>query len=98
MNRLSLLALLAGLLGACASVKDGVITLNDGTMRIVKEQGLGFAGDPAAMQAEVRRQAQQRCEADGKDLEVLSLSATQPPYILGNFPSARIDFRCKPRG
>jgi len=97
MSRLPLLVLLSVTLGACASISDGVITLNDGTMRIVKEQGLGFAGDPAAMEAEVRKQASAHCETSGQDLEVLSLTATRPPYLLGNFPSARIDFRCKPR-
>lgn len=97
MKRLLLWAALLAILTSCASVSDGVITLNDDTMRIVKEQGLGFAGDPAAMEAEVRKQALQHCESRGQDLEVLSLSATRPPYILGNFPSARVDFRCRPR-
>jgi hypothetical protein len=97
MSRLPLLALIAGTLVACASVSDGVITLSDGTMRIVKQQALGFAGDPAVMEADVRKQAQYHCDTSNKDLEVLSLTATQPPYVLGNFPSARIDFRCKPR-
>jgi hypothetical protein len=97
MSRLPLLALIAGSLAACASVQDGVMTLNDGTMRIVKEQALGFAGDPAAMEADVRKQALHHCETSGQDLDVISLKATQPPYILGNFPGARIDFRCKPR-
>ena len=41
--------------------------------------------------------ALQRCESRGQDLEVMSLPATRPPYILGNFPSARIDVRCKAR-
>ncbi|MBN8491484.1 MAG: hypothetical protein J0M00_08695 [Burkholderiales bacterium] len=89
--------LAAAALGGCASVSDGVIKMNDGTMRIVKQYALGFDGDPAAMEAEVRREALQHCETNGQDLEVISLSATQPPYILGNFPSARVDFRCKPR-
>lgn len=97
MSRLPLLALLAATLGACASVSDGVMTLNDGTMRIVTQQALGLASDPAAMEAQVRKQALQHCETSGQDLEVLSLTATQPPYLMGNFPSARIDFRCKPR-
>lgn len=98
MNSLRLWAFLAAAtLGACASVSDGVVTMNDGTMRIVKQEAMGFAGDPAAMEAAVRKQALQHCETRGQDLEVLSLSATQPPYILGNFPSARVEFRCKPR-
>jgi hypothetical protein len=98
MNRTPLWTVLAtAVLVGCASVSDGVVTLNDGTMRIVKQQALGFDGDPAAMEAEVRKEALQHCETRGQDLEVVSLSATQPPYILGNFPSARVDFRCKPR-
>jgi hypothetical protein len=97
MSRLPLLALIAATLAACASVSDGVVTMSDGSMRIVKQQAMGFEGDPAAMEADVRKQALHHCETSGQDLEVLSLKATQPPYILGNFPSARIEFRCKPR-
>jgi hypothetical protein len=98
MNRTPLWGLLvAAALAGCASVSDGVVTMSDGKMRIVKQYAMGFDGDPAAMEAEVRREALQHCETAGQDLEVLSLSATQPPYVLGNFPTARVEFRCKPR-
>lgn len=66
-------------------------------MRIFKQRAPGFQGDPVAMDADVHVQALHPCEANVQVLELLSRKATQPPYILGNFPSARIDFRCKPR-
>ena len=66
-------------------------------MRIVKEHAPGFQGDPVAMDADVHVQALHPCEANGQVLELLSRKATQPPYILGNFPSAHIELRCKLR-
>ncbi len=66
-------------------------------MRIVEQQAMGFEDDPAAMETDVRKQALHQGETNGQDLEVLSLKAMQPHYIQGNFPSARIELRCKPR-
>lgn len=66
-------------------------------MRIVKENAPRFQVDPVAMEANVHVQALHPCEANGQVLELLPRKATQRPYILGNFPSAHIDLRCKPR-
>lgn len=50
------------------------------------------------MKSDVSAKAASHCAQSGQDVEVLSIKATEPPYTLGNFPSAQIDFRCnKPR-
>jgi len=96
MKKTLALTFIAVTVTACA-VQDGVLTMGDGKLRIVTEQATGFATTPEAMKSDVSGKAASHCAQSDQDVEVLSIKATQPPYTLGNFPSAQIDFRCKAR-
>jgi hypothetical protein len=96
MKKTLALMFIAATVSACA-VQDGVIKTPNGDLRIVTEQATGFATTPEAMKSDVSAKAASHCAQSGQDVEVLSIKATEPPYTLGNFPSAQIDFRCKPR-
>ena len=44
--------------------------------------------------AEAFQEASQYCAKLGKSLQVISTHEASPPYILGNFPKAEIQFMC----
>jgi hypothetical protein len=96
MQKTLVLTFIAVTVAACAA-QNGVLNLGDGKLRIVTEQATGFATTPEAMKSEVSAKAASHCATSGQNVEVLSIKATEPPYTLGNFPSAQIDFRCKAR-
>jgi hypothetical protein len=91
--RFALPLLGTALLATACAMQNGVVALDGGRFVIVKEQAYGFA-DPQVMKTEVSAQAARHCVDMGKEMELLSLTATEPPYILGNFPRARIEFTC----
>lgn len=76
----------------CAS-NTGVVPMGRDTYMIAKQQATGFPG-LGNIKAEAIGEASRYCADQGKVLEVVSASETQPPYILGNYPRAEIQFRC----
>jgi hypothetical protein len=64
--------------------------------RVFEQGSTGFVS-----MSSVRRSAEQRaaefCSRKGKEMETLQETASDPPYILGNFPRIEIVFDCVSR-
>jgi hypothetical protein len=87
---LPLTAVLA--VGGCAS-HTGVVAMGNGTYMIAKQQATGFPG-LGNMKAEIINEANAHCASIGKQMRLLEVKETQPPYILGNYPRSEIQFTC----
>lgn len=81
-------------LTGCAS-NSGVAPIGNGGYSLTKQAATGFGG-LGNLKAEVLSEAAQYCRAQGnnRELFVTRATETQPPYVLGNYPRASIEFRC----
>ncbi len=87
-------ALLAAcfLLTGCAS-HTGVVPNGQGGYSIAKQAATGFPG-LGNLKAEILQEANQYCLSQGRAFLLTGATETQPPYLLGNYPRAEIEFRC----
>jgi len=76
----------------CAS-HTGVVPVGKDTYMIAKQQATGFPG-LGNMKAEIIEEGSRYCAGLGKEFQLVSTQETQPPYILGNYPRAEIQFMC----
>jgi len=61
---------------------------------IAKQAATGFPG-LGNLKAEIIAEASQYCSQQrGQEMIVTRATETQPPYLLGNYPRAEIEFRC----
>jgi hypothetical protein len=67
------------------------------TYMIAKQQATGFPG-LGNMKAEIIGEASRYCASISKQFQVVSTHETQPPYVLGNYPRAEIQFMCLSEG
>jgi len=89
-------ALLALALAGCAA-NSGVAPDGQGGYLIQKQAATGFPG-PGSLKADVMREAGDYCAAQGREFMLTNINETEPPYVLGNYPRADINFRCVPQG
>lgn len=89
--RASFLAV-AVLVTGCAS-NSGVVPIGTDTYMVSRQAATGFSGS-GTLKAEVFQEANQYCVGQHKKLQIVSTSEAQPPYVLGNFPKAEIQFMC----
>jgi hypothetical protein len=87
----SLLVFLTG----CAA-NSGVVPIGKDTYMISRQAATGFSGS-GTLKAEAFQEANQFCFALAKDVQVVSTHEAAPPYILGNFPKAEVQFMCLDR-
>jgi hypothetical protein len=85
-------ALLLILLAGCAA-HSGVISMGSDTFFISKQAATGFSG-ASTLKAEVIQEAAQHCASISKELNVINITEAKPPFILGNYPKADIQFKC----
>jgi hypothetical protein len=83
---------IALLLGGCA-VNTGVVELSSDTYIVSRQAATGFTGR-GNLKEESISEANIFCKKKNKSLKVLSVQEAQPPYILGNFPKAEVQFTC----
>jgi hypothetical protein len=88
---MNLLLLTASLTG-CASQSGVVPTGGDGYL-ISKQAATGFPG-LGNLKAEALQEGSQYCTSHGREFLLTRSTETQPPYLLGNYPRAEIEFRC----
>ena len=79
-------------LAGCAS-NSGVLPIGQDTFMVSRQAATGFSGS-GTLKAEAFQEASQYCAKLGKSLQVISTHEASPPYILGNFPKAEIQFMC----
>jgi hypothetical protein len=76
----------------CA-VNTGVIEISRDTYMVSRQAATGFTGK-GSLKEESLTEANIFCKTQQKTLKVLSIQEAQPPYILGNFPKAEVQFSC----
>jgi hypothetical protein len=79
-------------LAGCAS-NSGVVPIGKDTYMVSRQAASGFPGS-GNLKADALREANQYCASLNKSLQVVSTQEAQPPYILGNFPKAEVQFMC----
>lgn len=79
------------LLGCAAN--SGVIPIGKDTYMVSRQAATGFSGS-GTLKAEAFQEANVFCRSQSKDVQVISTSEAAPPYILGNFPKAEVQFLC----
>jgi len=85
------LVLALGLVG-CAS-QSGVVPNGQGGYLIAKQAATGFPG-LGNLKAEAMAEGGQYCANQGREFSLTKATETQPPYMLGNYPRAEIEFQC----
>jgi hypothetical protein len=80
---------------ACGT-NTGVTPVGPDMFRISKQGSTGFVGSDK-IKADVMLEASRYCAERGKTMQVVNVITGQPPYILGNFPKAEVQFRCVDR-
>ena len=90
--RILLLVPIILLITGCAS-NSGVIPIGQNTFMVSRQAATGFSGS-GKLKGEAFQEASEYCTKIGKYLQVVSTEEAKPPYILGNFPKAEVQFRC----
>ena len=88
--------ILASLVLAGCATNSGVVPIGQGTYFIEKQAATGFSG-MGTLKSEVLQEAGRHCAASNKDMQVISMTEAQPPFIFGNYPKADIQFKCVAR-
>ena len=85
------------LVGRSSSSHDGPVPLGNDTFSITHEAKTAFSRDTDKLKELATADAQKFCDAQGKQMRVISLTAKVPTFSLG-YPSATIVFRALPPG
>jgi len=89
---LSLIILTVALMTGCAS-NSGVTAIGVDTYMVTRQAASGFSGS-GTLKAEAFSEAREYCVKSNKNLQIVSTNEAQPPFILGNFPKAEVQFMC----
>ena len=82
----------ASLLTGCAS-NSGVVPSGNNTFSVSRQAASGFSG-LGTLKTDAIEEAHQYCLKNNKALHVISATESDPPFILGNFPKADVQFSC----
>lgn len=63
------------------------------TYLVSRQAATGISGS-GNLKAEALTEAGQYCATQKRALQVVSMTEAQPPYLVGNYPKAEIQFRC----
>ncbi|MGH8850616.1 MAG: hypothetical protein ACREYD_06450 [Casimicrobiaceae bacterium] len=80
------------LLVGCAA-NSGVVPMGRDTYVVSRQAATGFSGS-GTLKAEALQEANQFCAAQKKTMQVVQATEAQPPYLLGNYPKAEVQFLC----
>jgi hypothetical protein len=80
------------ILGGCAA-NSGVVSLGADRFMVSRQAATGFSG-LGTLKADALREAEQYCAKNSEAVYVLNTRESKPPYVLGNFPRAEVEFMC----
>lgn len=89
----SLFVLGVAVLAGCAATST-IAPMGNDTFMLSKQAATGFPG-LGNLKAEVLTEANAHCGKTGKSIQVVSTTESQPPFILGNYPRAEVQFTCR---
>lgn len=84
------------ILTGCAN-NSGIIPIGTDTYMVSRQAATGFSGS-GTLKAEAFQEASAYCTGQGKVLQVVSTQEAHPPFILGNYPKAEVQFMCLSAG
>lgn len=87
--------LLCLVLAGCAA-NSGVVPMGDERYMVSRQAATGFSGS-GTLKADALKEANEYCKRENKSLLVGKITEAKPPYILGNYPKADIEFSCLTR-
>jgi S1-C subfamily serine protease len=90
---LKLLVVFVAIVLASCAVNTGIVPYGPNTFVVARQAATGFSGS-GDLKAEVLREADQHCKTLQKAVRVIAVKEAQPPFILGNFPKAEVQFAC----
>ena len=90
MKKYLLLSLL--IVTGCA-LNSGVVPIGQETFMVSRQAATGFSG-LGTLKAEAIQEANQYCIKQNKNIRVVNTIESSPPYVLGNFPRAEVQFVC----
>jgi hypothetical protein len=79
-------------LGGCAA-NSGVAPTGPDSFLVSRQAATGFSGS-GNLKAEALSEAGQYCAARSQALLVTNSKEVGPPYVMGNFPKAEVEFMC----
>ena len=89
--RLTVIMITAALAG-CAS-NSGVTPSGPESFVVSRQAATGFSGS-GTLKAEALNEANQYCVSHNRVIYVTGATEAAPPYVMGNFPKAEIQFMC----
>ena len=91
MKTFALIAI-SSMLASCA-VNTGIIPIGKDTYMVSRQAATGFSGS-GNLKAEAFQEASAYCAGEKKVLQVVNTHEAAPPFILGNYPKAEVQFMC----
>ncbi len=82
------------LLVGCAQTNTGPMPAGRDTYVISRQAG-AFPTGKEPLLAEALMEANAKCDAEKKKMNLLSTNENSGPYILGNYPKATVIFKCE---
>ncbi|MCF6289530.1 MAG: hypothetical protein L3J03_00785 [Desulfobacterales bacterium] len=76
----------------CAS-NSGVVPIGPETFMVSRQAATGFSG-LGTLKADAFKEANEYCTSQNKNIRVVNTNESSPPYVMGNFPRAEIQFMC----
>lgn len=64
---------------------------------VSRQAATGFSGS-GTLKADAFREANEYCSSQKKVVQVVSTTEATPPFVLGNFPKAEVQFMCLEEG
>ena len=92
MKKVICLLVMAIFVSGCA-INSGIVPMGNNTFKVSRQASTGF-WSAYALKCSTLEEANQFCVDRGKSLKILLFKEHQPPYILGNFPRAEVQFTC----
>ena len=88
--------LLACLVVTGCAANSGIVSMGENRYMVSRQAATGLSG-AGTLKAEALREAGEHCTKLDSVLVVDKVSEAQPPFILGNYPKADIEFSCAAR-
>ena len=92
MKKLALLFVVFLILAGCAA-NSGVVPIGPDTFMVSRQAASGFSG-LGTLKADAFQEANQYCLSQKKNIRVVNTNESSPPYVMGNFPRAEVQFMC----